>query len=103
MIVSVDSWSLHPDFWECRPGVNYVVAYRRARRLASVLAQLAVSEAAPTSLLLAVELYGAAWAVCADGTAIAWIGPGPDDAELWAQLGPDEPVPLDFGGLADAA
>lgn len=98
-----DDWSVHPDFWVCRPGVNYVVAYARARWLASLLVKLAGLAAASEDLRLAVELYGPAWAVCADGTAIAWIGPDPDDAQLWAQLGPDEPVPLDFGGFAAAA
>lgn len=98
-----DHWSVHPDFWVCRPGVNYVVADARARWLASLLVTLAALDVASEDLRLAVKLYGPAWAVCADGTAIAWIGPDPDDAELWAQLGPDEPVPLGFGDLGAAA
>lgn len=102
-MVVVDAWSVHPDFWACRPGVNYVVADARARWLASLLVTLAGLEAASEGLRLAAELYGPAWAVCADGTAIAWIGPDPDEAELWAQLDPDEPVPLDLGGFAAAA
>jgi hypothetical protein len=94
LIVVVDSWSVHPDFWECRPEVNYRAAYARARWLASVLENLAKLPAAPEGLRLAVELYGPVWAVLDDGTAIAWIGADPDDAELWAELGPDERVPL---------
>lgn len=93
----VDSWSVHPDFWECRPEVNYKAADARARWLASVLEGLAKHPAAPEGLRLAVELYGSVWAVLDDGTAIAWIGADPDDAELWAELGPDEPLPLSCG------
>jgi hypothetical protein len=103
LVVFADDWSVHPDFWVCRPGVNYVAAYARARWLASLLVKIANLETASEGLRVAVELYGPAWAVRADGTAIAWIGPGPDDAELWAQLGPDEPVPLGFGGCMAVA
>ncbi|MEY9911938.1 hypothetical protein ABIA35_008195 [Catenulispora sp. MAP12-49] len=96
-------WSVHPDFWVCRPGVNYVVAYARARWLASLLLGLAGLEVASEDLRLAAALYGPGWAVRADGTAVAWIGPGPDEAELWAELGADEPLPVGFGGFAEAA
>ncbi|WP_194924195.1 hypothetical protein [Catenulispora pinisilvae] len=99
MVVVVDSWSVHPDFWECRPEVDYKRAYARARWLGSVLESLAGLPAAPEGLRLAVELYGPVWTVLDDGTAIAWIGADPDDAELWAELGPDEYVPLACGGL----
>ena len=95
-------WSVHPDFWVCMPGVNYVAAYARGRWLASLLVKLAGLEVASESWRLAAELYGPAWAVGADGTVIAWIGPEPDEAELWAQLGPDEPVPFGLGGLSAA-
>jgi len=98
-----ESWSVHPDFWVCRPEVDYKVAYARARRLASMLAALAGSAVASEGLRLAVQLYGPSWAVLADGTAIAWIGSEPDDAELWALLGPDEPLPLDLSWIPAAA
>lgn len=99
----VDSWSVHPDFWECRPEVDYKVAYTRARWLGSVLVELARFPGAPEGLRLAVELYGPVWTVLDDGTAIAWIGADPDDAELWAELGPDEPVPSDLDWLRAVA
>ena len=98
-----DQWSVHPDFWVCGPGVNYVVAYARARWLAELLVRLVGLDVASEDLRLALELYGPVWRVCADGTVIAWIGADPDEAELWALLGPGEPVPLDFGGLGVAA
>jgi len=101
--VVVDSWSVHPDFWMCRPDVDYKVAYARARWLGSVLESLARLPAAPEGVRLAVELYGPVWTVRDDGTAIAWIGADPDDAELWAELGPDEPVPLGLGGFRAVA
>jgi hypothetical protein len=94
LIVVIDSWAVHPDFWECRPEVNYKAAYARARWLASVLEGLAKLPAAPEGLRLAVELYGPVWTVLDDGTAVAWIGADPDDAVLWAELGPDECLPL---------
>lgn len=99
----VDSWSVHPDFWECRPEVDYKLAYARAQWLASVLVSLAKFPTAPEGLRLAVELYGPAWTVLDDGTAIAWIGADPDDAELWAELGPDEPLPLNINRIQAAA
>ena len=102
-MVVVDVWSVHPDFWGCRPEVNYKIAYARARWLASVLEDLANVPGAPESLRLAVELYGVDWTARADGTAIAWIGPDPDDAEVWAELGPDELLPLGRGAALAAA
>jgi hypothetical protein len=87
----MDVWWVHPDFWERRVGVNYVRARRRAEWLASALLEIANSEAAPERVRLAVELYGVSLAVRADGTAAAWIGPDPDDAEMWGEIGPDEP------------
>jgi hypothetical protein len=104
MVVSVASWSVHPDFWECRPEVDYKIAYARARWLVSLLASLFGSEGSPESLRLAVELYGASFAVLQDGTAVAWIGPDPDDAQVWAELAPDEVLPLGSdAGLSTAA
>ena len=103
MVVVVDSWSVHPDFFECRPEVDYRRAYARARWLGSVLEDLARHPAASEGVRLAAELYGPVWTVRDDGTAIAWIGADPDDAELWAELGPDEPVLLGVDGLRAAA
>ena len=99
----MDVWWVHPDFWERRVGVNYVRARRRAEWLAEVLLEIGGAESAPHRLRLAVDLYGVSLAVRADGTAAAWIGPDPDDAELWGEIGPDEPVPLGFSGLRAVA
>lgn len=101
--MSVDAWSVHPDFWECRPEVDYRVAYGRARWLASVLASVFAAEGSPEDLRLALELYGPSFAVLEDGTAIAWIGSDPDDAQVWAELGPDEVLPLRSDGGVTAA
>ena len=99
----MDVWWVHPDFWERREGVNYVRARRRAEWLAGALRDVAGSESAPERVRLAVELYGVSLAVRADGTAAAWIGPDPDDAEMWGEIGPDEPVRLGLGGLRAVA
>lgn len=99
----VDVWDVHPDFWECREGVDYPWLYTRARWLANVLESLAGSEFAPEGLRLSVELYGAGYTVRADGTAIAWIGPDPDDAEMWAEVAPDGTGMLSAGGILLAA
>ena len=99
----MDVWWVHPDFWERREGVNYVRARRRAEWLARVLLEIGGAESAPDRLRLAVDLYGVSLAVRADGTAAAWIGPDPDDAEMWGEIGPDEPVRLGLGGFRAAA
>ena len=99
----VDVWDVHPDFWECEKGVDYASLYARARWLADVLESLAGSELAPQGLRLAVELYGAGYTVRTDGTAIAWIGPDPDDAEMWAEVGADGTGLLSAGGMLLAA
>ncbi|MBS2548170.1 hypothetical protein KGQ19_14980 [Catenulispora sp. NL8] len=99
----MDVWWVHPDFWEYRVGLNYVRAHRRAEWLADALLEVAGSEAAPEHLRLAVELYGVSLAVRVDGTAVAWIGPDPADAELWGELGPDEPMSLSLDGLGALA
>ncbi len=99
----MDVWWVHPDFWEHRVGLNYVRARRRAEWLARVLLEIGGCELAPDHLRLAVDLYGASLAVRADGTAVAWIGPDPDDAELWGELGPDEPMSLCLDGLGAMA
>jgi hypothetical protein len=101
--VVVDSWSVYRDFWEARSEANYEVAYARARWLAGLLANLTEIESAPEDLRLAVELYGVGYAVYTDGMAIAWIGADPDDAEVWAELGPDGSVSMEFDGLPAAA
>lgn len=99
----MDVWWVHPDFWERREEVNYVRARRRAEWLARALLDVADSEAAPKRVRLAVELYGVCLAVRADGTAAAWIGPDPDDAEMWAEAPADDPVASDAEGLVKAA
>jgi hypothetical protein len=101
--VVVDVWDVHPDFWAHRKGVDYARLYSRARWLADVLGTLASSELAPEGLRLAVELYGAGYAVLADGTAIAWVGADPDDAELWAEVAADGTGVVSAGGLLVAA
>jgi hypothetical protein len=102
-VVVDESWSVHPDFWGCMPGVDYKRAYARAEWLASLLKGLASAKGAPESLRLAVGLYGVDCTARADGTAIAWVGPDPDDAELWAELSPGERLRLSLDvGLAAA-
>lgn len=100
----MDVWGVHPDFWQRQEGVKYVRARQRAEWLARVLVDIADSELAPEALRLAVGLYPPGVAVRVDGTAIAWIGSEPDDADLWAELPPDVPVPMDASdGAAVAA
>ena len=99
----MDVWWLHPDFRERREGMNYLRARRRAEWLAGVLLEIGGAESAPDELRLGVELYGVSLAVRADGTAIAWIGPDPDDADLWGEIGPDELLPVAAGGLRAVA
>ncbi|MEY9857625.1 hypothetical protein ABH935_003233 [Catenulispora sp. GAS73] len=99
----MDVWWVHPDFWERRKGVNYVRARRRAEWLAGVLLEIGGAESAPDELRYAVELYGVSLAVRVDGTAAAWIGPDPDDADLWGEIGPDELLPVGVDGLRAVA
>src|SRR5439155_11614615 len=99
----MDVWWVHPDFWERRAGVNYVRARRRAEWLAKALLEVADSESASERLRLALELYGVSLAVRADGAAAAWIGPDPDDAEIWAEVLAYGLVAPDAEGIAKAA
>ena len=103
MVKVWDTDAVHPNWWEIRPGVNYVRAWRCSQHLAVFLKTLTELDGFPAAWRDMLDLYGIATHVLADGTAIAWIGESPQEAVVLAELRPDKINVEDWKGWPLAA